>query len=214
MHEGEQGKTEMWYVVDAMPGASLIYGFTKEISHEEFKQRIENNTLLDVCNRVPVKKGDVFFIEAGTLHAIGAGALIAEIQQNSNSTYRVYDYGRLGKDGKPRQLHIEKALAVTKLIPPQRKPEAVAELECFKDFDLTVLAQCELFKVSRFVLHGSCRLTAGSDSFHSLLVLDGEIKIIYDTEEFNFIKGDSIYIPAGMEEYTVSGRGEFILTTL
>lgn len=214
VHEGEQGKTEMWYVVDATPGASLIYGFTKEISHEEFKQRIENNTLLDVCNRVPVKKGDVFFIEAGTLHAIGAGALIAEIQQNSNSTYRVYDYGRLGKDGKPRQLHIEKALAVTKLMPPQRKPEAIAELECFKDYDLTILAQCELFKVSRFVLHGSCRLTAGSDSFHSLLVLDGEIKIIYDTKEFNFIKGDSIYVPAGMEEYTVSGRGEFILTTL
>ena len=104
----------MWYVMDATPDATLIYGFTHEISHQEFERRIKDNTLLEVCNQVPIKKGDVFFIEAGTLHAIGAGALIAEIQQSSNSTYRVYDYGRVGKDGKLRELHIEKALAVTK----------------------------------------------------------------------------------------------------
>ena len=111
LNEGESGKTEMWYVMDAQPDSKLIYGFNKKISHQEFEKRITDNTLLEVCNQVPIKKGDVFFIEAGTLHAIGAGALIAEIQQSSNSTYRVYDYGRLGKDGKPRQLHIEKALA-------------------------------------------------------------------------------------------------------
>ena len=99
LHEGESGKTEMWYVMDATPDATLIYGFTHEISHQEFERRIKDNTLLEVCNQVPIKKGDVFFIEAGTLHAIGAGALIAEIQQSSNSTYRVYDYGRVGKDG-------------------------------------------------------------------------------------------------------------------
>ena len=106
--EGEYGKTEMWYVVDCDPGASLLYGFTHEISKEEFRQRIENNTLLEVTNRVEVHPGDVFFIESRTLHAIGKGILIAEIQQNSNTTYRVYDYGRVGADGKPRQLHIEK----------------------------------------------------------------------------------------------------------
>ena len=96
--EGEPGKTEMWYIVDCDEGAELIYGFKGEISAEEFKERIENNTLSDVMNSVPVKKGDVFFIEAGTLHAIGKGILIAEIQQNSNTTYRVSDYGRLGAD--------------------------------------------------------------------------------------------------------------------
>ncbi|MCI6751509.1 MAG: class I mannose-6-phosphate isomerase, partial [Selenomonas bovis] len=111
--EGEYGKTEMWYIVDCEPGASLLYGFQHEISKEEFECRIKENTLLDVVNRVPVHKGDVFFIDSGTLHAIGKGILICEIQQNSNTTYRIYDYGRVGKDGKPRELHVQKALDVT-----------------------------------------------------------------------------------------------------
>lgn len=97
--EGEYGKTEMWYVVDCEEGAELVYGFKENISKEEFEKRIKDNTLTDVCNSVPVHKGDVFFIDAGTLHAIGEGILIAEVQQNSNTTYRVSDYGRLGADG-------------------------------------------------------------------------------------------------------------------
>ena len=110
--EHEFGKTEIWYVIDATDDAQLVYGFKNKISKEEFKKAIEENTLLDVLNTVKVKKGDLFFIEAGTVHAIGKGVLIAEIQQNSNSTYRVYDYGRIGKDGKPRELHIKKAVDV------------------------------------------------------------------------------------------------------
>ena len=107
-NEGQYGKTEMWYVLDAEEGAFLYYGFKREITREEFARRIEENTLLEVLNAVPVKKGDVLFIESGTLHAIGKGILIAEIQQNSNVTYRVYDYGRVGKDGKKRDLHMDK----------------------------------------------------------------------------------------------------------
>ena len=103
----------MWYVVDCEEGAQLIYGFKDKISRSEFEERIKNNTLDEVMNYVPVKKGDVFFIKAGTLHAIGKGILIAEIQQNSNTTYRVSDYGRLGADGKPRELHVKKAVDVT-----------------------------------------------------------------------------------------------------
>ena len=118
--EGEYGKTEMWYIVDCEPGATLLYGFQHEISKEEFARRIADNTLLEVTNAVTVHKGDCFFIEAGTLHAIGKGILIAEIQQNSNTTYRIYDYGRLGNDGKPRPLHVEKAKDVTRLCPPTR----------------------------------------------------------------------------------------------
>lgn len=214
LHEGESGKTEMWYVMDATPDATLIYGFTKEISHQEFERRIKDNTLLEVCNQVPIKKGDVFFIEAGTLHAIGAGALIAEIQQSSNSTYRVYDFGRIGKDGKPRQLHIEKALAVTKLEPPTRKPEPIAKLTCFTDYDLTILAQCNLFNVSHFNLHGNCSLTASKDSFHAIIVLDGQIALTYGTDSFTINKGETVFIPADMGEYLLNGTGEFILTTL
>ncbi len=99
-NEGQYGKTEMWYVMDAGKDAFLYYGFKKEISREEFARRIQEDTLLEVLNAVPVQKGDVLFIESGTIHAIGKNILIAEIQQNSNITYRVYDYGRVGKDGK------------------------------------------------------------------------------------------------------------------
>ena len=109
--ENEFGKTEIWYVLDAIDNAELIYGFKESISADEFRKAIENNTLLDKLNSVKVHRGDLFFIEAGTVHAIGKGALIAEIQQNSNCTYRVYDYGRVGHDGKPRELHIDKAAA-------------------------------------------------------------------------------------------------------
>lgn len=113
-NEGQYGKTEMWYIVDCEEGASLYYGFSREVSKEEFEERIKNKTLLEVLNKVEVHKGDVLFIEPGTIHAIGKGNLIAEIQENSNVTYRVYDYGRKDANGKERDLHIEKALQVTR----------------------------------------------------------------------------------------------------
>ena len=116
--ENSFGKTEMWYVVDCEPDAYLYYGFNREISKDEFRTRINENTLLEVLNKVSIKKGDVFFITAGTVHAICKGTLIAEIQQNSDITYRVYDYGRVGKDGKPRELHVDKAIEVSKLERP------------------------------------------------------------------------------------------------
>ena len=110
--EGSVGKTEMWYVVDCEEGAELLYGFNRPVTREEVKAAAENDTLLSLANHVPVHKGDVFWINAGTLHAIGKGILIAEIQQNSNLTYRLYDYGRVDKNGNKRPLHLEKALDV------------------------------------------------------------------------------------------------------
>ncbi|MCR5025201.1 MAG: class I mannose-6-phosphate isomerase, partial [Lachnospiraceae bacterium] len=118
-HEGQKGKTEMWYILDSAPDAFIYYGFKKEISKEEFEQRIRDNTITEVLNKVRVKKGEAYFIKAGTLHAIGAGCLIAEVQQNSNVTYRIYDYDRVGADGKRRELHIDKALDVTDRRPPE-----------------------------------------------------------------------------------------------
>ena len=117
--EGEYGKTEMWYVVDCEPGASLYFGVNRALTKEEFKKRIEDNTLTDVLYKADVKKGDVFFIQSGTIHAIGAGILICEIQQNSNTTYRVYDYGRRGADGKLHgDVNFEEASAVAGYITP------------------------------------------------------------------------------------------------
>ena len=213
--EGEYGKTEMWYVVDCEPGAGLLYGFKHEISKEEFRRRIEDNTLLEVTNRVEVHPGDVFFIEAGTLHAIGEGILIAEIQQNSNTTYRVYDYGRVGADGKPRQLHIEKAIDVTRLAPatrpcgrPQAKPEA------FDGGSVLPLASCDYFTVKEMEVTSHAELMADEKSFHSLLLLDGSLTLSMGGEKLEMKKGASVFVPAGSGNYTLTGKGRLILTTV
>lgn len=213
--EGEYGKTEMWYVADCEPGAGLLYGFKHEISKEEFRRRIEDNTLLEVTNRVEVHPGDVFFIEAGTLHAIGEGILIAEIQQNSNTTYRVYDYGRVGADGKPRQLHIEKAIDVTRLAPatrpcgrPQAKPEA------FDGGSVLPLASCDYFTVKEMEVTSHAALMADEKSFHSLLLLDGSLTLSMGGEKLEMKKGASVFVPAGSGDYTLTGKGRLILTTV
>lgn len=212
--EGEYGKTEMWYIVDCDEGASLLYGFRHEISKEEFKRRIEDNTLLEVTNSVPVKKGDVFFIDAGTLHAIGKGILIAEIQQNSNTTYRIYDYGRVGADGKPRALHIDKAVEVTKLIPPTRPVAPRGMREQLAGYDRTLLAACEYFTVHALSIKEQAALIADGKSFHSLLCLSGAGTIRYSSGELSLLKGESVFIPAGFGAYTLAGTCEVIQTTV
>lgn len=206
--EHEFGKTEMWYVLDAAPGATLIYGFKNKIGKEEFKQAIESNTLLDVLNVVEVKKGDMFFIEAGTVHAIGKGALIAEIQQNSNSTYRVYDYGRLGKDGKPRELHIQKAIDVSKTEPAKYGTKPFGKKEEISGGTRQMLTECPLFSVYNYELCGKVELNANEESFNHILVVDGSGKI--GGREFK--KGDSFFVPANYGNYEIDGNGEFILT--
>ena len=194
--EGEYGKTEMWYVVDCKEGAQLIYGFKNSISKEEFEKRIDDNTLIEVCNSVPVHKGDVFFIDAGTLHAIGEGILIAEVQQNSNTTYRVSDYGRLGVDGKPRELHIEKALAVTKCEAPKLPYGNIGDITVNGKNSIRELAVCDKFTAKLLEL-GEGMDICSSDSFVSLIVLDGTATIDWEGEKIDAKKGDSIFIPAG-----------------
>lgn len=201
-HEHQFGKTEMWYVVDADPGAFLYYGFEKKISREEFERRIHDHTLEEVLHASPVKKGDVFFIQAGTLHAIGKGILIAEIQQNSNVTYRVYDYGRLGKDGKPRQLHVRQALDVTKREPVSGLPDMGGHL-----------GQCSFFTVDRFTLTGGTgTFHVDGTSFLHLLFLDGEGTIRDGAETLPVRKGDSVFVTAGSGEVTVEGHLEALTT--
>lgn len=210
--EGEYGKTEMWYIVDCDEGAELLYGFKSEISKEEFRERIENNTLLEVTDSVPVKKGDVFFIEAGTLHAIGKGILIAEIQQNSNTTYRIYDYGRVGADGKPRQLHIDKAVEVTELRPatPYPQTEAFEENGAVK----RLLAKCEYFTVYSVDVETGARFSADETSFNSILLLDGDAELTAGGETLALKKGDSVFVPAGCGEYVITGKFKSVLTRI
>jgi mannose-6-phosphate isomerase len=212
--EGEYGKTEMWYILDCEKDASLLYGFKHNISKSEFRQRIEDNTLLEVLNSVPVKKGDVFFIEAGTLHAIGSGIVIAEIQQNSNTTYRVYDYGRVSADGKPRELHIEKAKDVTHLSPPTHDANPMGKCEHFNGYSKILLATCEYFNVNSIKVELSCKLCVDNTSFNSLLCIEGSGFINYSNEVMSVEKGDSIFIPADFGEFTINGVCEFLITNI
>lgn len=210
--EGEYGKTEMWYIVDCEPNSYLLYGFKKTISKSEFQKSIENNTLLDIVNKVPVKKGDVFFIDAGTLHAIGKGILIAEIQQNSNTTYRIFDYGRLDAQGNSRDLHLEKALDVTNLNKTYI-PKTVAK-EDFLGYSSRLLSSCDYFTVFYLDIYEKATLCADNLSFNSILVLNGSGQIDYNKRSMDIKKGDSIFIPANFGEYIISGTLNIILTKI
>ncbi len=206
-NEGQYGKTEMWYVMDAGENAFLYYGFKKEISKEEFARRIQEDTLLEVLNAVSVQKGDVLFIESGTIHAIGKDILIAEIQQNSNVTYRVYDYGRVGKDGKKRDLHIEKALAVTKRVPIIKDKSSYPHV-----------ADCDYFTVDKLNLDGKVMKkmegNVSEESFASVLILDGQGTISDGRETLEFKKGDSFFLSAGSGNYMAEGSCDALITTI
>ena len=197
-HEGQYGKTEMWVVLDAVPGAYLYYGFEREVTKEEFAARIADGTLTSILHKAPVKKGDVFFIPAGTLHAIGEGLVIAEIQQNSNVTYRVYDYDRVGADGRPRPLHVEKALEVTDLHP-------VGAM----DFG-PHLGECGCFAVDGY--DGPFTARCGPGSFHALLVTEGEGRWICGGEARTIRKGECLFLPAGSGGYAVEGGCKVLVT--
>jgi mannose-6-phosphate isomerase len=204
--EGEPGKTEMWYVIDCARGAELIYGFKEKVTSEQFAKMIKDNTLLEYVNRVRVKKGDVFFIPSGTLHAIGKGILIAEIQQNSNTTYRVYDYGRVGADGKPRELHINKAIDVT-----NTRPAAIPKMpqaEKHQGYCCTLLAQCKYFTAVKYDVASQAELDIDHRSFAHLMVIDGQGEIDGSASK----KGDSFFIDASSGSVKINGRCSFILS--
>ena len=191
-HEHQYGKTEMWYVLDCEPGAFLYYGFDHEISREELEERIRNNTLTEVLNAVPVKKGDCFFIPSGTLHAICKGVVVVEVQQNSNVTYRVYDYGRVGADGKPRALHVKQALEVMRRTPPEQH-----------DFS-PHLAKCDYFTVD--VVAGGYTGTADETSFVSLLITEGEGRLTCGGETVQAKKGRQFLYHGGQRCLCFNGQ--------
>ena len=197
--EHQYGKTEVWYVLDAGPDAFLYHGFKQAISQEEFRERIANNTLLEVLNAVPVHKGDVFYIPAGTIHAICRDIVIAEIQQSSNVTYRVYDYGRVGADGKPRQLHVEQAVQVTKLAPPKDDYHFGGHL-----------VRSPYFTVDQ--VEGAYEGDCDDESFTSVLVVDGEGKISCGSEELQITKGDSLFLPADSGKFALEGSAKVLIT--
>lgn len=205
-HEGEYGKTEMWYVADCKEGAFLYFGLNQTLTKEEFKKKIADNTITEALNRVPVKKGDTFFISAGTLHAIGEGIVICEIQQNSNTTYRVYDYDRRDKFGNPRELHIEKATETANL----KKLEIPADnsradgLKRFSGYNETFLGGCKYFSAKLLEVDECAELTA-KDSFHHITVLENECEITANNVSVTAKSGESVFVPSGLS-YKINGK--------
>ena len=197
-------KTEMWYIVDCKPDAKLVYGLKKKFDEAEFRAALENGTVEELLNFVPVHPGDVFFIPQGLVHAIGAGILIAEIQENSNVTYRVYDYGRL-QNGKPRELHVEQAMKTIKDFTDAQIDAARYECGCG---DEHTLANCPLFRVDRYVVRGEQTIPEAAP-FTSVICLDGEGTIGGET----IVKGDSFFLPQGCGDVKVQGNLEIIVTT-
>ena len=210
-NEGSTGKTEMWYVLDCEPGAYLYYGLKHKISANEFIKRIKNDTILEVCQKVPVKKGDVFYIPAGLLHAIGKGIRVAEVQQNSNITYRVYDYRRRDVNHNFRPLHIKQAEDVTGFMPPLQGHRPMGQRSLKNGYYKQLLVRCPYFQVSRIEIESGMKKSA-CDFHQSLLILEGKGMLLYEDKIMEIKEGDSIYIPKGGETYEVSGNVQFLLS--
>lgn len=205
-HEGEPGKNEMWYVMDAQPEATLVVGFGEPVTSEEIRQRIEDNTLLEIANQIPVKKGDCFAIPAGMLHAIGAGTLIAEVQQNSNITYRVYDYDRRDAAGNPRQLHVEKALDV---LDSQLETKNLGDSPSYSapGCTITPLLDWKYFYAETVRVRTLSQHYVTPKTFHGILVLEGELICRSPNSVVQLEAGSSLFLPAGMGEYKLEGPG-------
>lgn len=211
---GEHGKAELWYIVDCEPQSFIYFGFSRKIDREEFLARSREGTICQVLNKVPASKGDVFYILPGTVHSIGAGMLIAEVQQNSNTTFRIYDYGRPDTDGKPRPLHIQRAADVISFEPIIPEECRANSSVSFPGFTVTELFGSRYFKTYRLDLRGSAALNCDGESFRHLLCVDGCGKIRTACGEYGFRRGDSYFLPAEMGEYTIEGESRLLLSTL
>ena len=213
-HEKEFGKNEMWYVMDAVEGAYLYCGFSRRVSEEEVRKRLADNSITEVLNKVYVKKGDVIFIPAGTIHAIGAGILICEIQQNSNSTYRVYDYDRVDKEGKKRPLHVDKALDVMNFEPYEQGAFGLLEPQEKDGNVVQQLSLCKYFQCEKYRIREKQTLYVDEASFVSLVILAGNGIISCGEESISFGAGDSIFVSAGRKVLHIEGTCELITTRI
>ena len=214
-HEGTLGKTEMWYILDAKPDSTLVYGFQHTMEKEEARRAIKAGEIEKHLNHVAVHRDDLFFIDAGTVHAIGAGVLLAEIQESSNLTYRLYDYDRTDKDGKQRPLHIEKALEVACLESSAAPRQPMRVLKYRGGCASELLTRCKYFQVERLLLNTEIRrelvdFQTGSNSFHALLCVDGCGSISGEEFMLNFFKGDCIFVPADSIPLKLHGKAQLL----
>lgn len=201
--ENSRGKTEAWYILDCDSDAELIYGFNKKLTKDQFRKAITDNTFLEYVNRVKVKKGDFFYIPSGTLHAIGKGILLAEVQQNCNTTYRVYDYNRL-ENGKSRPLHVDKAVDVTVTDLLRNKTEIIRST--VGDTVIERLCECKYFNILTADIDGVYNVGVSDKSFVSIIVLEGSGAVASDGVSVDINKGGSVFIAAKSRNVTLSGK--------
>lgn len=199
------GKTEMWYVMQADDEARLIVGFKEKSSPEEYIQHLENKTLLNILDTKKVKKGDVFFLETGTVHAIGAGTVIAEIQQTSDITYRLYDFDRVDANGNTRELHIDLALEAINY----ETVEAQKEYSKIENTSNEVV-DCSYFTTNFIPLNGNLNVNKNQNSFTVYMCVDGDFELILNEEKYNYKKGDTVLIPASLTDFQLSGKASLL----
>ena len=210
-HGVGNGKTEMWVVIDAKPGAELVMGLAKGVGHAEFAEAVSQKKYDGVLQYVPVKSGDVFFIPSGMLHAIGGGILIAEVQQNCDTTYRVWDYDRRDKDGNLRPLHIKEALDVVRPF-AENEADGIRFAGGKAVLPGETLVCCRYFEVARLTVTGSASLALPADRFTHFLILDGTVTVSGGGETVACRAGDSVLFPAGTEKPTTLGKGTVLLS--
>lgn len=213
-HESELGKTEMWYVLAARKNSELIYGFREDMEPGRVRKAIADGSIGMYLNHVPVHKDDLFYIEAGTVHAIGAGCLVVEIQESSNITYRLYDYDRVDKRGEKRDLHIDKALEVARLSSSAAPRQPMRVLRYRNGSASELLTRCRYFHVEHVLLNTENRKLAefrtGSNSFHALVCVDGCGVLFGEGFMLNFFKGDCIFVPADSIPLKVHGKAQIL----
>lgn len=210
--DGELGKTEAWYILQAKPGAKLVHGLKEGINSKCFLQAIKNNCLEDMLNEIEVKAGDVLFVPAGTVHAIGEGLVIAEIQQNSDVTYRIFDWNRLGSDEKPRQLHIEKALDVinfSKGVDHSLSSGITVDEDGFRT---TFHVHCAYFTLELLDIYKRCHCAKRPKRFEVLMCIGGDFEIQFNDQKETLSVGETVLIPASLEGYDIVGEGKIIKT--
>lgn len=207
---GELGKTEMWVVLAAEPGSQVVYGLKDGVTREDLAAALAQNRPMDVMRQVTVQVGDVLYVPAGTIHALGRGLMVAEIQQSSDTTYRVYDYNRPGLDGKPRELHVDHALAVTRYgaapqvaHPPKPDPGQWAEI-----------CRSPYFTVYRGRWAGRWDQSSNPETFQVIIVLEGMGRIEWSGGRMALVPGSTVLVPAALGPYRLAGACEALLVTL
>jgi len=199
------GKTEMWYVMQADEGSRIIVGFNHKSSAEEYLEKLESKKLIDILNEVPAKKGDVYFLETGTIHAIGAGIVIAEIQQTSDITYRIYDWDRVDANGNGRQLHVQEALDAMNYNTTDTQKEYTKE-----ENTSNAMVDCPYFTTNFLPLNGTANITKNGESFTVYICTEGEYTIEMDGETYNFKKGDTVLVPAAVGAFSLAGEATLL----